>query len=103
MLEWQLFVPNAFVRCYSSAPSLKMDTKNTTACQVPLMERKAGGHGSQRAPFPVSLRSIQLTCFPVSLRIGGQLARLPVSLRTGMRSHASRLVKVKQLSARHLL
>ena len=40
---------------------------------------------------------------PVSLRIGGQLARLSVSLRTGLRSHASRSVKVKQLSARHLL
>ena len=64
---------------------------------------KAGGHGSQRARFPVSLRSVQLARFPVSLRIGGQLARLSVSLRTGRRSHASRLVKVKQLSARHLL
>ena len=37
---------------------------------------KAGGHGSQRARFPVSLRSIQLARFPMSLRIGGQLARL---------------------------
>ena len=64
---------------------------------------KAGGHGSQRARFPVSLRSVQLARFPVSLRIGGQLARLSVSLRTGLRSHASRSVKVKQLSARHLL
>ena len=64
---------------------------------------KAGGHGSQRARFPVSLRSVQLTHFPVSLRIRGQLARLSVSLRTGLRSHASRSVKVKQLSARHLL
>src|SRR5215216_4765786 len=36
MLEWQLFVSNAFVGCYSSAPSLKMDKKNTTACRVPL-------------------------------------------------------------------
>ena len=26
---------NAFVGCYSSAPSLKMDTKNTIACRVP--------------------------------------------------------------------
>ena len=26
---------NAFVDCYSSAPSLKMDTKNTTTCRVP--------------------------------------------------------------------
>ena len=67
------------------------------------MERKAGGHGSQRARFPVSLCSVQLARLPVSLRIGGQLARLSVSLRTGLRSHASRLVKVKQLSARHLL
>ena len=67
------------------------------------MERKVGGHGSQRARFPVSLRSVQLARFPVSLRIGGQLARLSVSLRTGLRSHASRSVKVKQLSARHLL
>ena len=48
---------------------------------------KAGGHGSQRARFPVSLRT------------RGQLARLSVSLRTGWRSHASRSVKVKQLSA----
>ena len=67
------------------------------------MERKAGGHGSQSARFPLSLRNIQLGRFRVSLRIGGQLARLSVSLRTGLRSHASRSVKVKQLSARHLL
>ena len=66
-------------------------------------ERKAGGHGSQRALFPVSLRSVQLTRFPVSLRIRGQLALLSVSLRTGLLSHTSNSVKVKQLSARHLL
>ena len=35
ILKWQLFFQNAFVGCYSSAPSLKMDTKNTTACRVP--------------------------------------------------------------------
>ena len=64
---------------------------------------KAGGHGSHMASFPVSLRSVQLARFPVSLRIGGQLACLLVSLRTGLRSHASCPVKVKQLSARHLL
>ena len=64
---------------------------------------KAGGHGSQRARFPVSLRSVQLARFSVSLRIGGHLAHLPISLRTGLRSHTSRSVKVKQLSARHLL
>ena len=64
---------------------------------------KAGGHGSQRARLPVSLRSVQFTRFPMSLRTRGQLARLSVSLRTGRRSHASRSVKVKQLSARHLL
>ena len=29
------FFQNAFVGCYSSAPSLEMDNKNTTACQVP--------------------------------------------------------------------
>ena len=63
---------------------------------------KAGGHGSQRARFPVSLRSVQLARFPVSLRIGGQLASLWVSLRIRLRSHASRLVKAKQLSARHV-
>ena len=45
---------------------------------------KAGGHGSQRARFPVSLHSIQLARFLVSLRIGGQLACLSVSLRTGL-------------------
>ena len=64
---------------------------------------KAGGHGSQRARFPVSLCSIQLARFPVSLHIGGQLACLLVSLRTGLRSHSSRSVKVKQMPARHLL
>ena len=48
---------------------------------------KAGGHGSQRARFPVSLRT------------RGQLARLSVSLRTRRCSHASCSVKVKQLSA----
>src|SRR3989337_2222263 len=37
ILKWQLFFQNASVGChYSSAPSLKMDTKNTTACWVPL-------------------------------------------------------------------
>ena len=37
ILKWQLFFQNAFVGChYSSAPSLKMDIKNTTACRVPL-------------------------------------------------------------------
>ena len=36
ILKWQLFFQNAFVGChYSSAPSIKMDTKNTTACWVP--------------------------------------------------------------------
>ena len=64
---------------------------------------KAGGHGSQRARIPVSLRSVQLASFPMSLRIRGQLARLSVSIFIGRRSHASRSVKVKQLSARHLL
>ena len=52
---------------------------------------KAGGHGSQRARFPVSLRT------------QGQLARLSVSLRTGRRLHATHSVKVKQLYAWHLL
>ena len=66
-------------------------------------EGKAGGRGSQRARFPVSLHSVQLARFLVSLRIRGQLAPLSVSLRTGLRSHASRSAKVKQLSARHLL
>ena len=62
---------------------------------------KAGGHGNQRARFPVSLRSIQLACFPMSMCIGGQIAHLSVSLCTGLCSHASH--SVKQLSARHLL
>ena len=62
---------------------------------------KAGGHGSQRARFPMSLRSVQLARFPVSLRIRGQLARLSVSLHIRLRSHVSR--SVKQMSARHLL
>ena len=60
---------------------------------------KAGGHGSQRARFPVSLHSVQLARFLVSLRTRGQLARLSISLRTGRRSHASCSVKVKRLSA----
>ena len=64
---------------------------------------KAGGHGSKRARFQVSLHNVQLARFPMSLRIGGQLARLSVTLRTRLCSHASRSVKVKQLSARHLL
>ena len=64
---------------------------------------KASGHGSQRARFPVSLRSVQLTRFLVSPCIGGQLARPSVSMCTGLRSHTSRSVKVKQLSARPLL
>jgi len=51
----------------------------------------------------MSPRSVQLARFLVSLRIGGHLARLSVSLRTELRLHASRSVKVKQLSARHLL
>ena len=46
----------------------------------------------------MSLRGVQLACFPVSLHIGGHLARLSVSLCTGLRSHASRSIKVKQLS-----
>ena len=52
---------------------------------------KAGGHGSQRARFPVSLRGVQLTRFLLSLRIGVQLARLPFSQA------------LKHLSAWHLL
>ena len=51
---------------------------------------KAGGHGSQRARFPVSLCSVQLARFSMSLRIRGQLARLSVRLHTARRSHASR-------------
>ena len=40
ILKWQLFFQNAFVGChYSSAPSLKMDTKNTTSCRVPFHDR----------------------------------------------------------------
>ena len=38
ILKWQLFFQNAFVGCYSSAPSLKMDMKNTTTCRVPFHE-----------------------------------------------------------------
>ena len=49
---------------------------------------KAGGHGSQRARFPVSLRSVQLARFPVSLQTPGQLARLSVNLHIGRCSHA---------------
>ena len=52
---------------------------------------KAGGHRSQRARFPVSLRGVQLARFLVSLRIGVQLALLPFSRA------------LKHLSARHLL
>ena len=40
---------------------------------------KVGGHGSQRARFPVSLHGIQLARFPMSLRIEVPLARLPFS------------------------
>ena len=47
----------------------------------------AGDHGSQRVRFPVSLPSLQLARFPVSLRTRGQLACLSVSLRTGRRPH----------------
>ena len=64
---------------------------------------KAGGHGNQRARFPVSPRSVHLACLLVSLRTQGQLSRLSVSLRTGRHSHASCSVKVKKLSARHFL
>ena len=39
--------------------------------------RKAGGHGSQRACFAVSLHGVQPARFPVSLRIEVQLACLP--------------------------
>ena len=52
---------------------------------------KEGGHGIQRARFLVSPRGVQLGRFPVSLRIGVQLARLPFSQA------------LKHLSARHLL
>ena len=54
-------------------------------------ERKAGGHGSLRARFLVSLHDIQLARFLVSLRIGVHLARLPFSQA------------LKHLSPRHLL
>ena len=53
--------------------------------------RKADGHGSQRACFPMSLCGVHLTRFLVSLRIGLQLARLPFSQA------------LKHLSARDLL
>ena len=34
ILKWQLFFQNAFLEChYLSAPSLKMDTENTTSCR----------------------------------------------------------------------
>ena len=35
ILKWQLFFQNAFVGCYSSAPALKINTKNATPCGVP--------------------------------------------------------------------
>ena len=35
ILKWQLFFQNAFVGCYSCAPSLRMDTKNTKTCWMP--------------------------------------------------------------------
>ena len=57
---------------------------------------KAGGHGSQRARFPMSLRNVQLARFPVSLRTQGQLAYLSVSLCTRRRSHTSRSVKISR-------
>ena len=39
ILKWQLVFENAFVGCYLNGPSLKMDTKNTTACRVPFHDR----------------------------------------------------------------
>ena len=59
---------------------------------------KAGDHGSQRAPFPVSLRSIQLTRFPVSLH-SSLLAR-SLSAGAAVYSHASR--RLTRLLGRHV-
>ena len=64
ILKWQLFFQNAFVGChYSSAPSLKMDTKNTTSCQVPFHDSMPSFMNSRRVLDLLEFKNQASQCF----------------------------------------
>ena len=73
ILKWQLFfLQNAFVGChYSSAPSLKMDTKNTTTCQVPFHDSMPSFMNFRRVLYLLEFKNQESQCFAGNQRCPG--------------------------------
>ena len=72
ILKWQLYFQNAFVGChYSSAPSLKMDTKNTTACRVPFHDSMPSFMNFRRVLDLLEFKNEASQCFAGNQRCPG--------------------------------
>ena len=72
ILKWQLFFQNAFVGChYSSAPSLKMDTKNTTSCPVPFHDSMPSFMNFRRVLELLEFKKKVSQCFAGNQRCPG--------------------------------
>ena len=72
------FFQNAFVRChYSSAPSLKMDTKNTTACRVPFLDSMPSFMNFRRVLDLLEFKNQVSQCFAGNQRCPGVWNSLP--------------------------
>ena len=71
-IKWKLFFQNAFVGChYSSAPSLKMDTENTTACRVPFHDRMPSSMNFRRVLDLLEFKNQASQCFVGNQRCPG--------------------------------
>ena len=72
ILKWQLFFQNAFVGChYLSAPSLKMDTENTTACRVPFHDSMPSFMNFRRVFDLLEFKNHASQCFAGNQRCPG--------------------------------
>src|SRR3954467_1936742 len=79
ILKWQLFFQNAFVGCYSSAPSLKMDTKNTTACRVPFHDSMPSFMNFRRVLDLLELKKQSISTFCRQSTVPCCLKFIPIS------------------------
>jgi hypothetical protein len=92
MLKWQLFFQNAFVGCYSSVPSLKMDTKNTTACRVPFHDSMPSFMNSRWVLDLLEFKNKVSQCFASNQQCPGVWNSFPFlawDLRMHPRTHIS--------------
>ena len=68
---WQLLFQNAFFGCYSSAPSLKMDMKNITACRVPFHDSMSSFMNFKRVLDLLEFKNQASQCFAGNQRCPG--------------------------------